>query len=94
MERFLQNFQCMYDDAERGIFTLIEWHDSFVFDIVRKKHQLKELDWSGHIIAGEGHPLINSAWGAYLDHLKGSRKDQGRSKLSDLKIQRTEAYWQ
>ena len=93
-ERFLWDFQCMYDDAERGIFTLIEWHDSFVFDIVRKKHQLKELDWSGHIIAGEGHPLINSAWGAYLDHLKGSRKDQGRSKLSDLKIQRTEAYWQ
>jgi len=29
-----------------------------------------------------------------LDHLKGARKDQGRSKRADLKVKRTEAYWQ
>ena len=91
---FLTQFQKYYDQAEQGIFTLAEWHDSFVFDAVRKQHPLVELDWSSHLITGEGHPLINSAWGAYLDHLKGARKDQGRSKLSDLKIHRTEAYWQ
>jgi len=91
---FLQRFQCMYDDAENGIFTLDEWHDSYVFDAVRKQCALKELDWSSHLITGEGHPLINSEWGAYLDHLKGARKDLKRSKLTDLKIQRTEAYWQ
>ena len=73
-ERFLWDFQRMYDDAEGGIFRLVEWHDSFVFDAVRKNHTLNELDWSGHLITGEGHPLINSAWGAYLDHLKGDRK--------------------
>ena len=94
IERFLWDFQRMYDDAENGIFRLVEWHDSFVFDAVRNNHRLNELDWSSHIIAGEGHPLINSDWGAYLDHLKGARKDQGRSKASDLKVQRTEAYWQ
>jgi len=38
--------------------------------------------------------LINSEWGAYLDHLKGSRKKTGRSLPSDLKVNRTEAYWQ
>lgn len=91
---FLQRFQRMYDDAEHGIFTLDEWHDSYVFDAVRKQCALKELDWSSHLITGEGHPLINSEWGAYLDHLKGARKDLKRSKLTDLKIQRTEAYWQ
>jgi hypothetical protein len=91
---FLQRFQRMYDDAENGIFTLDEWHDSYVFDAVRKQCALKELDWSSHLITGEGHPLINSEWGAYLDHLKGARKDLKRSKLTDLKIQRTEAYWQ
>jgi hypothetical protein len=86
----------MYDDAESGIFTLDEWHDSFVFDAVRKKFkgQLKELNWSAGVVRGEGHPLINSAWGAYLDHLKGDRKDLGRSKSKDLKITRREAYWQ
>lgn len=92
-QQFLKKFQEMYDNAETGIFTLIEWHDSFVFDIVRKSMSLKELDWSSHLITGEGHPLINSEWGAYLDHLKGDRKSLGRSKLSDLKIKRTEAYW-
>jgi hypothetical protein len=91
---FLTQFQRYYDDAEQGIFTLAEWHDSFVFDAVRKHHPLVELDWSSHLITGEGHPLINSHWGAYLDHLKGKRKTTGRSPATDLKVQRTEAYWQ
>jgi hypothetical protein len=91
--QFLKEFQRVYDDAEQGIFTMDEWHDSFVFDSVRKTIPLAELDWSSHIITGEGHPLINSEWGAYLDHLKGNRKDQGRSKDADLKVKRSEAYW-
>lgn len=94
VHRFLAKFQRYYDDAENGIFTLNEWHDSYVFDEVRKQFDLNELDWSSHLIAGEGHPLINSDWGAYLDHLKGDRKQATRSKLSDLKVPRTEAYWQ
>ena len=92
--QFLQEFQRVYDDAENGIFTMKEWHDSFVFDVVRKSMTLAQHDWSSHLISGEGHPLINSEWGAYLDHLKGDRKSLGRSKLSDLKIKRTERYWQ
>ena len=90
---FLTQFQRYYDDAEQGIFTLAEWHDSFVFDAVRKHHPLVEIDWSSHLITGEGHPLINSAWGAYLDHLKGDRKTLGKSKSKDLKVIRSEAYW-
>lgn len=93
VQEFLKKFQNMYDDAEHGIFTLDEWHDSFVFDAVRQAMRLNELDWSSHLITGEGHPLINSEWGAYLDHLKGGRKDQGRSPAKDLKVKRTEAYW-
>jgi hypothetical protein len=94
VQTFLKEFQRVYDDAERGIFLMEEWHDSYVFDVVRKQMTLSENNWSRGIIKGEGHPLINSEWGAYLDHLKGGRKDQGRSKLSDLKIKRTESYWQ
>jgi len=91
---FLQRFQRMYDDAENGIFKLDEWHDSFVFDAVRKQCSLHELDWSQGIITGEGHPLINSEWGAYLDHLKGKRKSAGRSYNRDLTVTRSETYWQ
>lgn len=91
---FLRVFQHYYDDAEQGIFTLMEWHDSFVFDHVRTLVPMNGLDWSGRLIAGEGHPLINSEWGAYLDHLKGNRKQLGRSKVEDLKVIRKEGYWQ
>ena len=97
--KFVDLFQDVYDYAESGIFTMAEWHDSWVFDQVR--HDIaksyphwRQLDWSAGLITGEGHPLINSEWGAYLDHLKGDRKDAGRSLAKDLKVQRTEAYWQ
>ena len=94
VRKFLDKFQSVYDNAEEGIFTMDEWHDSFVFDVVRKSMNLVENNWSANIIKGEGHPLINSEWGAYLDHLKGDRKSMGRSHLKDLKITRKEAYWQ
>jgi hypothetical protein len=38
--------------------------------------------------------LINTQWGAYLDHLKGDRKSQGKSHMKDLKVKRSESYWQ
>jgi hypothetical protein len=104
VQTFLKEFQRVYDQAEQGIFQLAEWHDSFVFDAVRVKFpQMKQLDWAAHLhdirpklgsSQGEGHPLINSEWGAWLDHLKGGRKKLGRSKPEDLKVLRTEAYWQ
>ena len=104
IKRFLKEFQRMYDDANNGIFLLDEWHDSFVFDAARKNIPgLAEFNWAAKLgdlrpsklnSPGEGHPLINSDWGAYLDHLKGARKDLKRSKRDDLKVPRTEAYWQ
>jgi hypothetical protein len=94
VREFLRKFQNYYDQAETGIFTLAEWHDSFVFDAVRNTMSIDSRDWSSHLITGEGHPLINSVWGAYLDHLKGSRKTQGRSNQKDLIARRTESYWQ
>lgn len=90
---FLKEFKRVYDDAEHGIFKMEEWHDSFVFDEVLKRVQLKKLNWSAGLIKGEGHPLINSAWGGYLDHLKGGRKELGFSKTTDLVLKRTETYW-
>ncbi len=93
-QSFLQEFQRMYDKAEAGIFQLEEWHDSFVFDsVINRMPFLNKNNWSQGIIRGEGHPLINSEWGAWLDHLKGDRKNQGRSNLKDLKVKRTERYW-
>ena len=105
-KEFLKEFQRVYDDAEGngGIFSMAEWHDSFVFDEVRKRFpNMKQHDWAATLqdlrprpgmSAGEGHPLINCEWGAHLDHLKGGRKQLGHSKRDDLKVPRTEPYWQ
>lgn len=94
IKSFLSEFQRMYDQAESGIFTLDEWHDSYVFDAVRRQFPaMRQLNWSKGMIKGEGHPLINCEWGAYLDHLKGDRKATGKSLKKDLRVQRTEAYW-
>lgn len=96
-KQFLIEFQKAYDTGR--LFTMQEWNDCWVFDEVRKELKQKNPqwtwnDWCQGIIKGEGHPLINTEWGAYLDHLKGARKDLGKSKPKDLKIQRTEKYWQ
>ena len=94
VRQFLDKFQWVWDNAEQGIFQMKEWHDSYVFDQIRVQFPLKEYNWSAGIIEGEGHPLVNCAWGAYLDHLKGEdRKKLGRSKSTDLKKPRSESYW-
>lgn len=104
VREFLKEFQRFYDEAEQGIFTLEEWHDSFVFDAVRQKFlKMHQLDWASSLTdlrpnkgnsLGEGHPIINSEWGEYLDHLKGDdRKLLGHSKAVDLKTQRKSNYW-
>ena len=96
---FLKKFESVYEDAENGIFKMEEWHDSFVFEEVRKKVADKHeaypfLNISGDLINGEGHPFINSDLGKYFDHLKGDRKDIGKSnKPNDLIVNRSEGYW-
>ena len=102
-KKFLAEFKRYYDDAENGIFMLPEWHDSYVFGHLLNKHKKKDsgvLDYtSGTLLqvaktGGGGHPLINTDLGRWLDHLKGDRKQLGRSKSTDISVQRTEDYWQ
>lgn len=92
--QFLEEFQLIYDNADKGIFQLEEWHDSFVFDHVRKKvPSLKELNWTQDLSEDVHHPLVNSFWGGFIDHLKGDRKEVGRSYSKDLKFTQELNYW-
>jgi hypothetical protein len=93
----------MYEDAENGIFKLEEWHDSYVFGEIlnnMKVHNPSVLDYSADMYlkeaktGGGGHPLINGPLGKFMDHMKGGRKDQGKSKHSDIIVNRKEEYWQ
>jgi len=99
---FLKEFERMYEDADNGIFNLIEWHDSFVFGHIlnnMKKDFPNVLDYTANTVlqtaktGGGGHPLINTALGRWMDHLKGARKNLKKSKKSDITTNRTESYW-
>ncbi len=95
-QEFLVEFQRAYDSGR--LFTFNEWNDCWVFDEVRKEVRQRHPDWQWNdwckgLIKGEGHPLINSPWGAYLDHLKGNRKNTGKSLKTDLIVHRPEKYW-
>ena len=102
-KQFLAEFERFYEDADNGIFELEEWHDSFVFGHIL--NQLKPIDTNVHDYSanmylreaktgGGGHPLINGPLGKFMDHMKGGRKEQGKSKRSDIMVSRNEKYWQ
>jgi hypothetical protein len=99
---FLKEFERMYEDAENGIFTLEEWHDSYVFGEIlnsMKVHNPAVLDYSADMYlkeastGGGGHPLINGPLGKFMDHMKGGRKERGKSDQKDIMVNRTESYW-
>ena len=99
---FLKEFERMYEDADNGMFLLDEWHDSFIFghivNIMKQRHP-NVLDYSAEMYlreaksGGGGHPLINTKLGKWIDHMKGDRKNQGKSLKKDIMVKRTEAYW-
>jgi hypothetical protein len=97
---FLKEFERMYEDADNGIFRLEEWHDSYVFgELLKKYKQFPSHDYSAEMYlkeaktGGGGHPLINGPLGKWIDHMKGGRKNEGKSKKSDIMVNRTEDYW-
>jgi hypothetical protein len=99
---FLKEFKRMYDDADNGIFNLVEWHDSFVFGTIlnnMKRTAPNVLDYSAEMYlreaksGGGGHPLINTKLGQWIDHMKGDRKNKGKSLPSDIMVKRNEDYW-
>lgn len=79
-----------------ALFQLAEWHDSFAIDHVRRQcegaGELRCVSLSGGA-ENTKHPLVNGPLGARLDHLKGPRKQAGRSHRHDLSRPRSEAYW-
>jgi hypothetical protein len=73
---FLREFSRIYESGE--IFELPEWHDSYVFDWIRKRKAIPSFKITydhRHIT----HPFGYTKLGEYMDHLKGMRKEKGCS---------------
>ena len=71
------------------IFSLEQWHDSWIWDHVRyefeeyKKTNFKNISGKGFELE---HPFINCGLEEFFDHLKGpNRKKEGRSFSDDYK---------
>ena len=101
-KQFLAEFERFYEDANNGIFELEEWHDSFVFGhIINQMLPIDDnvLDYSADMYiksaktGGGGHPLINTELGTWIYHMKGARKDKGKSLDKDIIVKRKESYW-
>ena len=56
------------------VFTLREWHNSFVFDHVRGLHEKRGLRTHNMTPKGHRHVFFQSPIGNYIDHLKGDRR--------------------
>ena len=78
-ERFWEDMMKMYDGGD--LFEEKEWHDSYIFDVVRKNLE-KEKNLENFDITDLGlvplnndnHVFISSVLGKYMDHKKGNRK--------------------
>lgn len=69
-----------------------EWHDSYLL-----QQCVLQAGVTTKSISGDGykthHPFINGPLGRWMDHMKGRRKEKGRSHGIDLKVARDEEYW-
>lgn len=81
-----------------AVFALSETHDcmslqKIILDAERRR-EIKVQSLSGPLGRKTPHPFVNSRLAERMDHLKGPRKDRGRSHRSDLAVKRSEGHWQ
>ena len=102
LKSFMDRWRDLY--ATGDLFNLREYHDSFVFDVLRRDFEATRGTRFSNISPelpgkGPGHPFIASRLGQYMDHMKGAkRKALGHSLPDDYDrnqgLNSTVPYWQ
>ena len=82
-DSFLEQWRWTYESDD--IFNHKEYHDSFIFgelvrDFMETGTKVRDLGGDN----ASGHIFINSVLGKYMDHLKGFRKEAGKSLQGDI----------
>ena len=85
--QFVTDWRNLYMSGQ--LFDLKEFHDSFVFDVLRTQYQERGTPFynlSPELPGkGPGHPFIASQLGTVMDHMKGfRRKELGHSLPDDV----------
>ncbi len=80
IKNFAREMQDMYNTDQ--LLGEAEWHDSWIFDVVRKRFESKGVK-NYNIGDGQwgenGHVQARSILGTVYDHTKGARKIEGKS---------------
>lgn len=90
---FMNHWRYIYED--NNLFSLKEWHDSYVYDVLRMnfcKASNADLSWTKHLANATTHPFIQ-VFGDKMDHKKGPRKQQGRSGKHEMVVKSNSPYW-
>lgn len=92
--KFMGHYQRLYETD--AVLTLRETHDSFALQTLVQRAVAhgwieKPVSLSGPAVNWH-HPFAAGPLGERMDHLKGPRKDMGRSPIEDARG-RSEAYW-
>jgi hypothetical protein len=72
---FLDDFRSLY--VSDSLFEKKEYHDSYLFDVLRRKYERKGYRSYDIITRGgprNGDVITQSVLGQYMRHLKGERK--------------------
>ena len=82
-KEFMDQWRWIYESDD--IFNHEETHDSYIYgELVQ---DFKSIGVEFNDLAGDnqrGHVFINSVLGGYMDHLKGFRKEVGKSLVGDV----------
>lgn len=95
--QYIEYFANMYETDK--IFDYPEWHDSYIWDEVRKHFRdamgakFYNLNPEPDTKGLAGHPFINSELGTVMDHKKGDRKHRGHSKAKEVRLHTDHPYW-
>ena len=92
--RFMQAYEDTYTSGK--VFKYGQWHDSFVFQqLVLVKIRAGKIPAPASLSGNTRmmHPFVTGPLGACMDHMKGPRKDEGRSTGRDFLRPRSEPYW-
>lgn len=84
-KEFFERFKWYYDSDE--LYKLPEWHDSFVFDVVRKEFESTNKIKAKNLSEAFNKHHFNAVLDGYAMHLKGDRKHK-REKMLEKALRR------
>lgn len=91
---FMESYRNLYTSGD--LFRLEQTNDCAALQHVVLAKMLKGKIAAPVSLSGDKswhHPFVNGPLGERLDHLKGLRKQEGRSRRRDTRQPRTEEYW-